>query len=237
MNSTEPTSAAPGTGLQTQPQFVNQHQFDAYTKLWRDTVKDTTDLNPYFTEGAQRLLYSYYSADVIANLVSTPGIEKVKVRFGLIDEQFAVIAFASDKDGLAVSAYFLATNADGSQQNDTDGEIEPLGDVVPGSLAESWIGNWADASDVTRPLFLVDNDGVEDYLCGYTFKASDFRDTLFSDTVLTNRIVRVRFGLHQYYRPNTTELTSTFGLVLDSDGPGGGSGVFFDLSAPCPKTC
>jgi hypothetical protein len=237
MNSTEPTSSAPGTGLQAAPLLINQTQYEAYTKLWHDTVKDTSDLNSYFTEGGERLLYAYYSADAIVNLVSTPGIHKVKVRFGIIDEQFAVIAFASDVDGIPVSAYFLALNANSYELGDTQADAELLGDEVPQSLAEAWISNWTTAPDVTQSLFIVDNDGMEDYLCGYTFKAADFRDTLFGDGAVTDRIVRVHFGVHEYYRPNTTELSATFGLVLDSSGPGGDSGVFFDLSAPCPKTC
>lgn len=238
MNFTEPTPSAPGTGLQTEPLLIDQHQYDEYTKLWRDTVKDTQDMNAYFTEGGERMLYSYYGADAIVNLVSTPGIDKVKVRFGIVDDQFAVIAFGSDVDGIPVSAYFLALNASTSEQGNTNGNDEMLGDVVPQSLAESWMSNWADVSDVTQSLFAVDDEGIMDgFLRGYTFKAADFRDTLFGDGAVTDRTVRVHFGLHEYYRAGSTSLTSTFGLVLDSTGPGGDSGVFFDLSTPCPKTC
>lgn len=237
MNFTEPTPSAPGTGLQAEPLLINQAQYDLYTKTWRDTVKDTLDLNSYFTEGGERMLYVYYSADTIVKLVSTPSIDKVKVRFGIVADQFAVIAFASDADGIPVSAYFLALIPNTSEQGDAEGDTTMPGDEVPQELAEAWMNNWAAVSDVTQPLFIVDNDGVEDYLCGYTFKAADFRDTLFCNGTVATQIVRVHFGLHEYYRPNTTELSATLGLVLDSTGPGGDSGVFFDLSAPCPKTC
>lgn len=239
MEFTEPTSTTVGTGLQTTLQLISESQYAAYTSQWSSVVGSTNDLNSYFTEGGQRLLYAYYGADAIVNLVSSPTIDKVKVRFGIVDDQFVVISFACNAAGAPVSAYFMALNATSYEAGSPGDPSDNDGGngLVPTELAETWIQNWADADSITRPQFLVDEESMEGTLRGYTFDADDFRNTLFGDGLVTDQIVRVRFALHEYYRPGATNLSALFGLVLDSYGPGVESGTYFDFSAPCPPTC
>jgi len=220
--------------------LISDESFSTFTAEWFEAVNNDKPLTPFFLgkNGSRINNVSFTRNDIVA-LLSTVGIQTVKVKFGIRDGAFTLILFAGDKSGKRISAYYtgkpqeevLASNAS-----------EP----VPSTLALEWIENWRKFDgDLNNSLFKTACSA--EYLLGYTYTMRDLMDSLFQPSNKVGNYLLFDFVLHKAYFPGAEkedQVTETFGMVLiqsdteqttltDPDP----NDVFYDLSAPCPPTC
>jgi hypothetical protein len=259
------------------PIIISQAEFDTYSNDWVNVVTNNQadDLARCFRAKKdihkQNINFVYFSALQIAQLVSTVGAQHVKVRFLIIREadnypRFALALFASDDLNGRLSAYYV------SQQywtgNLTGGPEQVAGQdvfssvLLPDALATYWRDNWSPKG--ADPLATQDMfNSPYGYLRGYTFEMDDFLKPLVqikAGIKMENaNPIRINFGLHNYYPTNSTNLDTTFGLMVSyyvpsksrttyaehTANPSEGmhsqdiedTEVFYDLGSPCPPKC
>jgi hypothetical protein len=205
-----------------------------------ELVSTHTDLTKVFTLDEKRINNVGFRAQDVVALVSTVGMNLIKARFVLTEENlFSLVLVACDADGSPLSAYLLGAPRTEAVGIDSGHEGQ---DVIPDLLAKTWMGDWTTSTEeqVSQQNFAYHNS----FLQGYTFQSRDFIDFLFSVKTITewDYDVWVNFAIHQWYNPNSTNINqteATFGVVLSLVDRGAGvfrSG-FYDLSTPCPPTC
>lgn len=208
--------------------------------LWQEVVgvPVPAQLQDSFTYGGT-LQHVSLPLDRLIGLVSTVGARFIKVKFGIVQDDvsgaphFTLILFAADNEHNRLSSYYVSDEYWTGAASPAPG---PLTIEVPTTLADTWLSNWHAVTTVTPELFQTAYGPLQ----GYTFDLGDFLDPL-RHLPGANSELRLRFGLHQYFRPGpggSDVEARTFGLVLQLHAAGQpATEPFFDISMPCPPTC
>ncbi|WP_146151512.1 hypothetical protein [Dyadobacter jiangsuensis] len=195
--------------------------------------------------GSKLLLGDYLDGDDFETLVSTPGVAVIKVRFGFEpgENPFKLVLFGVDSAGQIITPYYAHTPADFREAG------EGPGGNVPDVLARQWIKYWerkGHEGEITSPLFRTQYG----FLNGYNYPVKELLAALFRFEKMPK--IYLRFVLHRYFPAANEEVQKeltgsyAFGLLFQAisnkeDGSGAlgidpDSG-YYDLSAPCPRTC
>ncbi|PSL34127.1 hypothetical protein CLV60_101496 [Dyadobacter jiangsuensis] len=198
-----------------------------------------------FNLGSKLLLGDYLDGDDFETLVSTPGVAVIKVRFGFEpgENPFKLVLFGVDSAGQIITPYYAHTPADFREAG------EGPGGNVPDVLARQWIKYWerkGHEGEITSPLFRTQYG----FLNGYNYPVKELLAALFRFEKMPK--IYLRFVLHRYFPAANEEVQKeltgsyAFGLLFQAisnkeDGSGAlgidpDSG-YYDLSAPCPRTC
>ncbi|MCC3158252.1 hypothetical protein LJ737_13470 [Hymenobacter sp. 15J16-1T3B] len=162
---------------------------------------------------------------------------RIKVKFGLLTDDttgqlhFAVILYAANTRDERISSYYTNATYWGAATPPAPPTAE-----VPSSLAQVWLNNWQEVTQLSADMFMTPLGALE----GYTFEAEDFIRPLAHLQPGVESSLLVRFGLHQYYQPTpdgTDVAVRTFGLVLQLSSATQPTEPMFDISMPCPYTC
>lgn len=207
------------------PRLLTQHQFNLYTSAWSEAVEYGDTLPDVFQrKGQNKLTYVSFPLQSIVWLLSTVGVRHIRAAFLVkpddtqgADPQrphFSLAFFATDAVDGRISAYYLGDNhqAPSNEQNpNNDTALD--GGPVPHGLAAEWLTNWADPKTVPSSAMFTTNYGP---LQGYVFDIEDFLDPMFLSQPFAGKVLRIGFGLHEYYAlaDSGEKRTQTFGLVL-----------------------
>jgi hypothetical protein len=227
--------------------IISQQVFDQYSSKWVEIIgnTDTGLLNQCFRSGKEKLAYVTFPALQIARLLSTVGVKNIKARFLVVTEtqgellipHFTLALFATDDLNARLSSYYVADTYWA-----TTPKTPTVGGEVSNVLVNFWLGKWtADkktGSDVKQAMF----NSPYGFLRGYTFETDDFLDPLAQVKNLNEAMLKISFGLHEYYHTGTDGidvLNYTFGLVVQylDDAGNAISDPSYDMAHPCPPTC
>ncbi|GGM95638.1 hypothetical protein GCM10010967_31370 [Dyadobacter beijingensis] len=223
--------------------FISDELFAKWTAQWQ-ALEHSREPFGFFKTGEKLLLGDYFDSGDLETLVSTPGIAVVKVRFGFETDkrEFKLVLFGVDSAGQIITPYYAHT----------PGDFRPSGDGpggnVPDVLAKRWIRYWEQkgyADDVTSTFFRSQYG----FLNGYNYPVKELIAALFKFTEMPR--FYIRFVLHKYFPfaedPAIADLEAsyTFGLLFQAipdKAETGALGIdadsgYYDLSAPCPRTC
>jgi len=216
--------------------LISEQVFDNWTIAWKELEFDQKPYE-FFKKDGQLLTAVVFDATDMTSLISTTGVSTVKVRFGLDAENvaFKIILFGTDSYGQILTPYYVSARDVYSGLGDDEGE-------VPIELINQWKKNWIEkgsSGEISNKSFLTPYG----FTRGYNYPLKEFIQTLFKFETAPD--IFIEFVLHEYYGVNylkTQEITSTFGVVLHgkdsskelNDGKTDG---YYDLTAPCPRTC
>ncbi|WP_353719122.1 hypothetical protein [Dyadobacter sp. 676] len=226
--------------------FISDELYAKWVAQWQ-ALEHSREPFGFFKSGSKLLLGDFFDGDDFETLVSTPGINVIKVRFGFDTEQqqFKLVLFGVDNAGQIITPYYAHTPADFREQGD-DGP----GGNVPDVLARQWKRYWVEkghANDITSPLFRSQYG----FLNGYNYPVKELLSALFKYKIMPR--IYISFVLHRYFpvvgdgSARDLGASYTFGLLFQAipAQEGDKSGVlgtdadsgYYDLSAPCPRTC
>jgi len=269
------------------PSLLSQHQFNRYTAAWSEAVEYGDTLPDIFKRKSQpsKLVYVSFPLQSIVWLLSTVGVRHIQAAFLVkpddtagADPQrphFSLAFFATDATGGRISAYYLGDNSSvPAPKPDAEaaglpspGQLAPAlegltldadsmtSGPVPHGIAAEWLANWANPHTEPNSAMFTTNYGP---LEGYIFDINDFLDPMFFSQPFAGKVLRIGFGLHEYYAlaNNGSTPTQTFGLTLriyneqgqvmplskkglrmtvgDAVGDGPVDDTFYDLTHPYP---
>ncbi|GAA4386585.1 hypothetical protein [Hymenobacter koreensis] len=223
--------------------LISDSVFAKWTLAWAEQQENTKPL-PFFKRDSafqQGVVLGHASANL---LFSTMGASTVKIRFGLRqDDQgahhFELLLFGVDNYGQRLTPYFNPQAGEFSNAALTSGEQGNL----PAELAAQWKKHWQEkvlADEVTAAMF----ETPYGFLQGYNYPLREFMEAV--KPFASSPDVAISFGLHKYFglpkEAHDTEgrLVYTFGLLFNAVAVGAADptdDVYFDLTAPCPRTC
>ena len=227
------------------PKFISDEVFVKWTAQWQ-ALEHSREPFGFFNLGSKLLLGDFFDGNDFETLVSTPGIAVIKVRFGFDTEEtkFKLVLFGVDNTGQIITPYYAHAPADFREAGDGPGGN------VPDVLAKQWIRYWEEkghAGEIASPLFRTQYG----FLNGYNYPVKELLAALFRFEKMPK--IYIRFVLHRYFPAANEdvqkELTGSyaFGLLFQAmANRGGESSVvlgpdeesgYYDLSAPCPRTC
>lgn len=216
--------------------LISEKVFDNWSIAWKELEFDQKPYE-FFKREEGLITAAVFDAADMTSLISTIGVSTVKVRFGLDEENrsFQILLFGTDNTGQILTPYYVQARNVYSGLGQEEGE-------VPIELINQWKRNWivkGSADEISNKSFLTPYG----FTRGYNYPLKEFIQTLFKFEKAPD--ILIEFVLHEYYGVNyltTKEMTSTFGVVLHGndvskgldDGKDGG---YYDLTAPCPRTC
>lgn len=228
--------------------IINNETYALWTKEWRELENQEKPFQ-FFLRDDKLLLGDFLDPLHLELLFSTIGISTVKVRLGFdaASREFKLILFGTDSSGEQLTPYYAHTPDNFREIGDGG----PHGNV-PGVLAKKWKNYWLNhgyAGRIGRDQFFTPYG----FLNGYNYPLKELISSLFN----YNRLPRIylHFVLHRYYSDSSGQSSSepksvyTFGLLFQAVGRKGsaagqavagdddGDGGYYDLSAPCPRTC
>ena len=220
--------------------LVPEQTFDNWTVAWKNLEFDP---NPFeFFKSEEGLIAGVvFDSHNISSLLSTTGVSTIKIRFGFNAEtkDFEIILFGTDSTGQVLTPYYVPAKKL-YQKPDASPADEGK---VPSELIKQWKNNWL----VKAGKGIIDTKNFMTpygFTRGYNYPLKEFIETLF--TFSTAPDINIVFVLHEYYGINyliTKEKTFTFGVVLQGKKASSGDSVeedpdsYYDLTAPCPRTC
>jgi hypothetical protein len=227
------------------PQFISDEVFAKWTAQWQ-ALEHVKEPFGFFKSEGKLLLGDFFDSTDLEALVSTPGISVIKVRFGFETElqKFKLVLFGVDSAGQIITPFYAHAPED-FREADDDGP----GGNVPDVLAKQWKKYWVEkgeAGDITSPLFRSQYG----FLNGYNYPVKELISALFGFKQMPR--FYIRFVLHRYFpfvnevAVKAPEASYTFGLMFQAipDKSGADSALtidpdsgYYDLSAPCPRTC
>jgi len=226
------------------PKFISDEVFTKWAAQWQ-ALEHSREPFGFFNLGSKLLLGDYFDGDDFETLVSTPGIAVIKVRFGFEtgENAFKLVLFGVDNAGQIITPYYAHTPADFREAGDGPGGN------VPDVLARQWIKYWEQkghAGEIASPLFRTQYG----FLNGYNYPVKELLAALFRFEKMPK--IYIRFVLHRYFPAANEEVQKeltgsyAFGLMFQAiSNKGDGSDAlgidadsgYYDLSAPCPRTC
>ena len=227
---------------------ISDHDFIVWTANWQE-LENSPGTFPFFKQDEKLMLGFYFDSTDIETLFSTPGIATIKVRFGFSDDKkFKIILFGTDNVAERLTPYYTANAPD----------YKPVGSGpqhgnVPSALANLWREHWrtyGSKNDITSQMFMTHYG----FLRGYNYSLKELIDALFNFKIMPK--LYIAFVLHKYRPIAGASFTSAvdeayvFGLLFQSIPNKTGNdpesndnvmaaddGGYYDLSAPCPRTC
>lgn len=227
------------------PKFISDEVFAKWAAQWQ-ALEHSREPFGFFNLGSKLLLGDFFDGNDFETLVSTPGISVIKVRFGFDTEEtaFKLVLFGVDSAGQIITPYYAHAPADFREAGDGPGGN------VPDVLAKQWIRYWEEkghAGEIISPLFRTQYG----FLNGYNYPVKELLAALFRFEKMPK--IYIRFVLHRYFPAANEEVQKeltgsyAFGLLFQGIANRGGdtSGLigpdeesgYYDLSAPCPRTC
>jgi hypothetical protein len=231
-------------------EFISDEVYAKWTEQWRE-LEHHREAFDFFKSGEKLLLGDFFDSSDMETLFSTAGITTVKVRLGYEKDKnaFKVILFGVDSVGEMLTPYYAHTPGDFREI----GGGGPGGNV-PDVLANQWKKYWADlgyAGDITNQRFMTHYG----FLNGYNYPVKELINALFKFKKLPQ--IYIGFVLHKYYPVDRSDVSAvdkpeavyTFGLLFQAvstnnsggtekeDVTGESDSSYYDLSAPCPRTC
>jgi len=227
--------------------MISESEFKKWTMSWSE-LEGNNALFPSFLYDKKLQLGVTLNGTAVTALLSTMGATTIKVRFGLREDdkgvfRFELLLFGIDAYGQRLTPYY---NPEQVELKEPSAPIPQDGNM-PDELAVQWKANWAalDQLDKLSTALFETNYG---FLQGYNYPVKEFMDTLLP--VGSTPDITIWFAVHQYYGVPTSpdvahdKPVSTFGLVFNAAsgststlaGASEESG-YFDLTAPCPRTC
>lgn len=223
--------------MNTTPHLITEQVFENWAIAWKELEAYT---KPYdFFKSEKGLLTAVvFDGGNISSLLSTTGIGTIKIRFGYDKEtsSFKIILFGTDLTGQILTPYYVPARNEYSDKDLLEGSGK-----VPIELINQWKENWLDKAEqdtITNKNFITPYG----FTRGYNYPLEEFIQTLFKFKKAPD--IFICFVMHEYYGINyltTKETTSTFGVVLQGRGTvadnDSKSDPYYDLTAPCPRTC
>jgi hypothetical protein len=216
--------------------LISELVYDTWTVAWKDLELNQKPYE-FFKRDAELLTAVVFNGSNMTSLISTTGVSTIKIRFGLDVKKasFKIILFGTDSTGQILTPYYVPER---KVYSDLASEEEGL---VPTELINQWKQNWLDkgGEGITNKNFMTPYG----FTRGYNYSLQEFIQTLFKFKKAPN--IFVHFVLHEYYSPNylvTKETISTFGVVIQGRGAtpeleDEKTDGYYDLTAPCPRTC
>ena len=221
--------------------LISQQTFENWSYAWQQLEFNSKPFD-FFKEGDELIVSMLFDSKSMSSLLSTTGVSTIKIRFGLNIEKndFEIILFGTDTTGQILTPYYIPFRKNFQK---TSPPIEQGDGKVPIELIRQWKNNWlvtAGKGAVTNNNFLTPYG----FTRGYNYALKEFIETLFTFDKAPN--INIVFVLHEYYGVNyltTQQVTSTFGVVLQAQksekdiGLSADDESYYDLTAPCPRTC
>lgn len=221
--------------------LISQQTFETWSYAWQQKEFNTNPFD-FFKEGDEILVSVLFDSKSMSSLLSTTGVSTIKIRFGFNVEKndFEIILFGTDSTGQILTPYYIPFK---KNYKGLSAELGEEDGKVPSELIRQWKNNWLIAAGKGA----VNNSNFTTpygFIRGYNYSLKEFIQTLFTFNKAPN--INVVFVLHEYYGVNyltTHQLTSTFGVVLQGQksendiGLGADDEAYYDLTAPCPRTC
>lgn len=221
--------------------LISQQTFENWSYAWQQLEFNSAPFD-FFKEGDELIVSVVFDSKSMSSLLSTTGVSTIKIRFGYNDENsnFEIILFGTDTTGQTLTPYYIPFKKNYQQISPELGQGEGK---VPTELIRQWKNNWlvtAGKGAVTKNNFITPYG----FTRGYNYALKEFIETLFTFDKAPN--INVVFVLHEYYGVDyiaTQQITSTFGLVLQGQKSEKDIGLtaddesYYDLTAPCPRTC
>jgi hypothetical protein len=226
-------------------QILDQHQFDKYATAWSRYVSQHKDLSALFQQpGGGQMQAVRFSFKALEYLLSTVGLQRIKVRFILKEDEcegklFSLVLYATDAMDGRISAYYMAQHmpaptapklgaAPAQQQEPKEGEeveayeqvdyldTDEQGNNLGNQIPNQLVHTWLDNWKSSSVQTADMFSSSYGPLTGYTFGIDDFLNSFFYTTTDTTKELLLLFGLHQHYPayPDCYTLKQTFGLVL-----------------------
>ncbi|RYU76729.1 hypothetical protein [Hymenobacter persicinus] len=228
---------------------ISELEFTRAAAIWAEQASSEKIID-FFKKGSSLqvgVLLNYDSANL---LFSTMGISTIKIRFGgQQDEQgtyrFALILFGEDAYGQRVTPYYNPQQGNYKDVSLIQGEPGNL----PTELAKQWMQHWEGKGakdDLNAGMFGT----IYGFLQGYNYPVKEFMSAMQGFEAAPD--ILISFGLHRYLgvpkeaSSAAEEVVYTFGLLFNAvqaAGPVAGLAApveesgYFDLTAPCPRTC
>ena len=237
-------------------EFITDRDFAKWTANWME-LEDQQEPFNFFKLGKDTyLLGSFLEPEDIETLFSAIGVSEIKVRLGVDeDNKFKLILFGTDNTGERFTPYYAHTPIDSEQIKDGDSDGN-----VPDILADKWKEYWLE--HVKKDIFSKHFMTHSGFLQGYNYTSKELIDSLFKFDIENPPRIYICFVLHKYiafnadtnFNPYDFTHRYTFGLLFQAiptpssdkydpatgeliilnDAPSSG---YYDLSAPCPRTC
>lgn len=221
----------------TIPHLITEQVYENWAIAWKELETETKSFE-FFKSEKGALTAVVFDGENISSLISTTGISTIKIRFGFDKEEgsFKIILYGTDLSGQILTPYYVPARTVYSGKSLLEGHGK-----VPKELMNQWLENWVEQ---------VDNDTVASknfmtpygFTRGYNYPLEEFIQPLFKFEKSPE--IFVCFVMHKYFGINyltTKETTSTFGVVLQGRGVAtendSKSDPYYDLTAPCPRTC
>ncbi|WP_400190969.1 hypothetical protein [Hymenobacter sp. B81] len=224
--------------------LISDSTFAKWTLAWAEQQERDKPFSFFRRDQALQVavMLDHASASL---LLSTLGASTVKIRFGLRrdehgHEHFELLLFGVDAYGQRLTPYYNPNQAEYAAGANT---APPQGNL-PAELARQWMQHWAEkgqADELDAAVFTTPYG----FLQGYNYPVHEFMEALQPFADAPN--VRIAFGLHRYLGLPTApddaqgRVVYTFGLLFNAVAAGQRVTDFeesyFDLTAPCPRTC
>jgi hypothetical protein len=231
-------------------EFINDIDFVKFTANWTELEGSTSPFDFFQSKSGKIILGDFLDNEDMETLFSAIGVSVIKVRFGINSvndkTKFILILFGVDNAGERLTPYYAHTFEDLEPVSGGD----PHGNV-PDILADKWKNYWKNAEVITSKNFMTHSG----FLQGYNYPVKELISSLFKFNIENPPKIFIGFILHKYKDFNInpsvkTEDVYTFGLLfqavpsneisdktLGSFGRSDGDSGYYDLSAPCPRTC
>lgn len=232
--------------------FISDKEFVKRTAAWQELEGEPKERFTLFYKRNSNLK-SFLSgvtldSNDVENLFSKPSVTTIKVRFGVDnqshDNTFNVILFGTDDSGEVLTPYYIHET---QVWKDTDNTSGPDDGNIPDVLARRWKKYWLQKGEtltIDSSLFMTHYGFVR----GYNYPVKELYGALFQFKTFPK--LSIHFVLHKFHPINSSSASDeayTFGVFFQGLGrksinhpgqedPDDGSG-YYDLSAPCPRTC
>tara|TARA_R110002124_G_scaffold191140_1_gene358570 strand:+ start:336 stop:1115 length:780 start_codon:yes stop_codon:yes gene_type:complete len=244
--------------METKPSttyLISKEEYEAWTGAW-EALKFTTQPFDFFERNGHLQSAAVLESTFVTYLVSTTGATTIKIRFGFnpLTKSFEIILFGTDHSGLVLTPYYVPGRKKYFKEVSKSDVALTEGGRVPKELVETWKNNWKEKGS-TGTITSEDFMNAYGFTRGYNYAYKEFIETLFKSDTTPN--VNIVFVLHEYLAADAAsveELSNTFGILLEGQKAKDPSTItspdddeddddddsdedYYDLSAPCPKTC
>jgi hypothetical protein len=232
--------------------FITDKEFVKRTAAWQELEGEPRERFDFFYDNSSSLK-SFLSGITLAsndveNLFSKPSVTTIKVRFGLDNQQnnksFNIILFGTDDLGEVLTPYYIHET---QVWKDVSGISGPDDGNIPDVLAKRWKKYWLQkgtSHTIDSSLFMTHYGFVR----GYNYPVKELYGALFQFKTFPK--LSIHLVLHKFHPINSSTASDeayTFGVFFQGSGHKSindhgdetteDESGYYDLSAPCPRTC
>jgi hypothetical protein len=210
---------------------------------WDSYVQNNESLESLFTYNGEKIYGWGMSFLDYVSLIGTPNCHNYKVRFGYDPLEtdsfkFKMLVWGVDLAGDRVTAYCCPQVKLTSTPLTLVNGGDPVGGLVAPQMAQCWLDNWEELSDYDAGTFKVTvyPEGDIEVLRGYNYSSSDFHKVIDAAKATIENVFFLNV-CHDIVPANEDEAPNLFGTMIAAMNDGKVISNYYDLSAPCPKTC